>query len=135
MKLHTRELTGTTLLIAYYMADGCKFQMGAPEAELALGVSRDSCLTGPWLIYPNGRGTCLSCNHLERPNLEDLMFPHKVSIEYPRDGIWVASIWMAGNGYVTAWAEGPHTAALRCYIVVKLGEELEIADAILEALK
>lgn len=134
MKLNTRELTGTTLLIAYYMAEGFSFQFGAPDGELVQQLADSGCKYGAWAVGP-AFNICMTCNHLERPNFEDLITEYTVSIEYPRDGVWVASIWTAGKGYVTAWAESPHTAALRCYIAYKLGDEIEIADAILEALK
>lgn len=129
MKLNTRELTGTALLIAYCMAEGCTFQMGAPE-ELPPHAN-EACKVGPWLTYPNGRNSYLTCNHLEAPDLEDLMVRQSISVEYPRDGVWVASIWTAGKGYVTAWAESPHTAALRCYTAYKLGDEVDVPEELL----
>lgn len=135
MKLNTRELTGTSLLIAYHMAEGFRFQFGAPEKLPP--HAKEPCKVGPWMCSPEGYNTCLSCDHLFAPSMDVLMLSHKIGVEYPRDGVWVASIWTAesGKGYVTAWAEGPKTAALRCYTAYKLGDEIEIADAILEALK
>lgn len=135
MKIKTSELVGSALDRAVDLAEGFTFSLGIPESQTAIN---ESCRKGVWRRAPGGRWACMSCFGHSRSSRDwgeggPILTEAKISRTIDHSGLWIA--YYGFNYSDDKEHMQCHTselvAGLRCYVSMRLGDEVEIPDDLL----
>jgi hypothetical protein len=123
MKTDTETLTGLALTYAVALAEG------------GTGLSFDTVAT--WWITINGKDRALSSGWaqaftpLTGKDGDDIIDREKIDTDYDwGDKSWHAVIRLHDE-YVEVWGTTRREAAMRCFVASRLGDEVEIPEALL----
>lgn len=138
MKIATKDLTGPALDWAVAKAEGALAPLGNLHQvgqQLFIGVGGDLGEPGDWVVYQPSIDWSQGGPIIEREGI-NLWSPNGFSGVkfFKADG---TPLWYAVNG-TTSLAKrasgmdaSPLIAAMRCYVAIKLGDEVDIPEELL----
>lgn len=135
MKIKTSELSGMAIIFAFAQAEGEDVSVvvneGTPEVWFNHDINHSITYKnrkGEDRFILNGKPVGLFGNPVEYgwEHVGEIIEQEKI------DTRWTGENWIAGK--LVKWVTGPTLliAAMRCYVVSKLGEEVEVPEDLLK---
>jgi len=133
MKVKTAELTGRTLDRMVMIALGHTYQKGLPEGEWA---QQEICKAGLWRGFNGHSWSCLTCIGDDRPSTDwahggPIIEQEGITVSKTVHGFWESYKRPASTQECYQVSDDPLSAAMRCYVASKLGDEVDIPEELL----
>ena len=118
--MKTSELSGAALDWAVLMAEGWSAITATDNGGTELWVHKDGKYKNPKLYHPSN-------NWMQGgPIIER----EKIGVDCDDQGVWFASYDLSAGTSWGATGTTPLTAAMRCYVASKLGDEVQIPEGL-----